>query len=85
MKRKARTIPKRKPLAVLTEEDRVEYQNRHNLLVNKQMELMAVSNYMNKFQDTLVDRYGLPKQFDLTLTTGEIYEREGVESNGTGV
>ena len=68
--------PKRIALAVLTEEERVEYANRHNLMINKQMELMSVSNYMNQFQDTLVEKYGLPTQFDLNIPTGEIYERE---------
>lgn len=81
--RKKKLAPSRKPLATLTETERAEYQNRYNLMVNKQMELMSVSNYVNQFQDTLVEKYGLPKQFDLNMPTGEIFERE-VDNGANG-
>lgn len=84
MKRK-KTAPSRKLLATLTEADRIEYANRHNLMINKQMELVSISNYMDQFQDTLVERYGLPKQFDLTLSTGEIFEREAADGKNGSV
>lgn len=72
-----------KTLATLTDEEIVEYRNRRNLLVNKQMEMVAASNYLDVYNDRLVEKYSLPSKFDLNLQTGVISPRE--DSNGTGV
>jgi len=66
---------KNKPLAVLTEDERVEYALRYNLLLQKRMEINALAQVQDAFQDVIMDKYGLPTKFDITLQTGEIYPR----------
>ena len=60
-----------RPLAVLTEEDRLEYALRHNLILQKQVEYDSLVKAQDAFRDSLVEKYGLPQKFDLNLNTGE--------------
>jgi hypothetical protein len=75
---KAPVKRKRKPkvLHTLTEDERLEYENRHRLLLSKNMEYHAASNYVEVFQNALIEEYGLPQRFDLNIETGIITERE---------
>jgi hypothetical protein len=80
--RKAKPTKARKPrkpprvLHTLTEDERREYENRHRLLLSKQMEFHAASNYVDIFQNALIEEYGLPIKFNLNIETGVITEVE---------
>lgn len=75
-----RTTRKKKPTAkvlhTLNADELLEYQNRHRLLVTKQMEFHAASNYVDILQNALIAEYDLPSVFDLNIETGVITERE---------
>jgi hypothetical protein len=74
---------KKKPrtLYTLTKEELDEYNRRHAFMVLKNTELQAASNFMEIFQNALIEEHGLPISFDLDLETGRITERqvEGVD------
>jgi hypothetical protein len=67
-------------LHTLTPDELNEYQNRHRLLLSKQMEFYAASNYVDILQNALIEEYGLPIKFNLDIETGVITEVE-VEDN----
>jgi hypothetical protein len=75
---------KKKPrkLYTLSADELNEYQNRHRLLLAKQMEFHAASNYMDIFQNALIDEHNLPIKFNLNIETGAVTEVEvEVEEN----
>ena len=84
-RKKSTTKPKRHTaLYTLTADELLEYQNRHRLLLQKQMEFHAASNYMDIFQNTLIEEHALPIKFNLNLETGAVTEVEiEVEEDGS--
>jgi hypothetical protein len=84
--KKAKVAPTSKPkkpraprkLYTLTADELLEYQNRHRLLLTKQMEFHAASNYMDIYQNALIEEHGLPIKFNLNIETGIVTE-VGVE------
>jgi hypothetical protein len=66
-------------LYTLSSEELEEYKTRHGYMVFKHMELAAASNYVEVFQNALIEEHGLPITFDLNLETGKVTEREAPE------
>lgn len=62
------------PLAILSEEDRVEYIKRKALLDHANMQFQAAATYIDMLNTALVEKYELPPQFDLELDTGFVRE-----------
>jgi hypothetical protein len=71
---------KARVLYTLSTDELNEYQNRHRLLLAKQMEFHAASNYMDILQNALIEEHGLPIKFNLNIETGVVTEVE-VEGN----
>lgn len=61
---------KSKVLAVLSEEDRLEYARRNSLVIQKKQELDACALFLEFWQDMMIQKYGLPGKFDIDLNTG---------------
>jgi hypothetical protein len=62
------------PLYTLTADELHEYQNRHRLMLMKQMEFQAASHYMDVFQNALIEDHALPIKFNLNMETGMVTE-----------
>lgn len=75
---KAPSTTAKKPRRIykLTADELLEYQNRHKLLLMKQMEFHAASNYMDILQNALIEEHGLPIKFNLNIETGVVTEVE---------
>jgi hypothetical protein len=71
---KRTTTKKPRKLYTLSADELLEYQNRHRLLLSKQMEFHAASNYMDIFQNALIEEHKLPIKFNLNIETGVITE-----------
>jgi hypothetical protein len=69
-------LKKPRVLYTLTEDELNEYQNRHRLMLSKQMEFFAASNYMDILQNALIEEHGLPIKFNLNIETGVVTEVE---------
>ena len=75
---------KPKVIYTLTDAERIEYENRHKLMLQKAHEYRAMSNYMEAYQDALIEEHDLPESFDLNMETGEVLERlEDANENGS--
>lgn len=64
---------RRKPLATLSEEDRLEYAMRNSIILQRQMEYNDIVTAQTAFRGSLIEKYGLPSRFDLTLETGDCW------------
>lgn len=67
---------KPRKLYTLSDDELNEYQNRHRMLLAKQMEFHAASNYMDIFQNALIEEHKLPIKFNLNIETGVVTEVE---------
>lgn len=87
-KKKVPATKKPRVLYTLSSEELEEYKTRHGYMIFKHMELAAASNYVEVFQNALIEEHGLPIRFDLDLETGKVTERpvevevEGNAENG---
>lgn len=87
-KKKVPATKKPRILYTLSSEELEEYKTRHGYMIFKHMELAAASNYVEVFQNALIEEHGLPIRFDLDLETGKVTERpvevevEGNAENG---
>ena len=65
-----------KPLAVLTEEERIEYARRRNAMDAKHLELLAVCAYVDQYTAFLTSQYELPRYYNIDLQTGVVTNAE---------
>ncbi len=72
---KKKQPPKPRVLYTLSSEELEEYKHRHSYMVLKNTELHAASNYLEVFQNALIEEHSLPIKFDLNLETGKVTER----------
>jgi hypothetical protein len=70
------------PLAILSEEDRIEYVRRKALVDHAGMQFQAAANYLDMMNQQLVQKYELPPKFDLELDSGFIREATSGEAIG---
>ena len=71
MKRK-----KPKPLAILTDDERLDYAQRMAILNTKKIEIAACAEYFDALGEIFKEKYDLPSAYNLNLQTGEITAME---------
>ena len=77
-------VKRKKPLYTLTPDERTEYVRRHRLMEDAYATLAAFSNYMDLYQQQLIEKHELPGRWEIDLATGHVTEREEAENAQNG-